>query len=410
MILGIGAAMLIGPLALGAVAKATDGEDVKDFASRGLTEEAATAAQKASGALDAVQVETGKETIPYLARTRGVPTAELDRELRHDYPAAGEFLAQWDVIGPRLSRLADAVSASVEEFRSVKVMPIAAAVWLLLAAGAAITAVAAVALWRDRDRAAANETRSASTGSRIFSPKMTQTSADNPALPPALRALIVVEAGVLAVAGIVPFFFPETGLRELPWESGPFNIRFIGAVYLASLAAVLFWQTSFRWAPGRVALLMVSVFTSLVLVVTLFYADRFDSTNPGTWIWFVLYVAIPVATGYVYLRLRNMPPAGARPTPPGMARLPAGHRDGARRLRRGSPHRPGERHRLLAVGGGRLPRAPLQRDHHHPGGGRAGDLPRGRPHRVAVRRRRPGGRRRLCDPRPGAGGSLRGHR
>jgi hypothetical protein len=142
------------------------------------------------------------------------------------------------------------------------------------------------------------------------------TRESNPALPSALRALIIVEAGVLAVAGIVPFFFPETGLEELPWESGPFNIRFIGAVYLASLAAVLYWQTSFRWAPGRVALLMVAVFTSLVLVVTLFYTDRFDSGNPGTWIWFVLYVLIPGATLYVYLRFRHLPPAVPNPTPP----------------------------------------------------------------------------------------------
>ncbi len=145
---------------------------------------------------------------------------------------------------------------------------------------------------------------------------MTRTHPANPALPPALRALIGVEAVVLAVAGIVPFFFPSTGLEELPWESGPFNIRFIGAVYLASLAAVLFWQTSFRWAPGRVALLMVSVFTSLVLVVTLFYADRFDSANPGTWIWFVLYVLIPAGSIYAYLRFRHLPPANPLPTPP----------------------------------------------------------------------------------------------
>jgi hypothetical protein len=121
---------------------------------------------------------------------------------------------------------------------------------------------------------------------------------------------------VLAVAGIVPFFFPETALEELPWESGPFNVRFIGAVYLASLTAVLFWLSSFRWAPGRVALLMVSVFTSLVLVVSLFYTDRFDSANPGTWIWFVLYLAIPAASIYVYLRFRSLPPADSHPTPP----------------------------------------------------------------------------------------------
>ncbi len=147
-ILGIGVAMMIGPLALGAATKATDGEDVKDFASRGLTEEAADAAQQASAALDALYLETNEETVPYLARPLGVPPAQ---ELsRRGYPAAGEFLARWDVIGPRLSRLADAVSASVEEFKSAKVMPIALPMWLLLAAGATISVGAGVALLRDR--------------------------------------------------------------------------------------------------------------------------------------------------------------------------------------------------------------------------------------------------------------------
>lgn len=127
--------------------------------------------------------------------------------------------------------------------------------------------------------------------------------------------MVVVEAGVLAVAGIIPFFFPETALKEMPWESGPFNVRFIGAVYLASLTAVLVWLSSFRWAPGRVALAMLSVFTGLVLVVSLAYTDRFDSVKLTTWVWFVLYVIIPIASIYVYMRYRRLPPANPNPTP-----------------------------------------------------------------------------------------------
>jgi hypothetical protein len=138
----------------------------------------------------------------------------------------------------------------------------------------------------------------------------------NPELATSFRWLVIVEAGVLAVAGIIPFFFPETALEEMPWESGPFNVRFIGAVYLSSLTAVLVWLTSFRWAPGRVALAMLSVFTGLVLAVSLGYTDRFDSAKLTTWIWFVLYFAIPIAAVYMYLRYRRLPPADADPTPP----------------------------------------------------------------------------------------------
>jgi hypothetical protein len=125
----------------------------------------------------------------------------------------------------------------------------------------------------------------------------------------------VIVAGVLAVAWIIPFFFPDTALEELPWDSGPFNIRFIGAVYLACLMAVLVSLSAFRWSPGRVILPMVSVFTGLILVVSLLYTDRFDSAKLGTWIWFVLYVIVPLSAIYVYLRFRSLPPADPSPTP-----------------------------------------------------------------------------------------------
>ena len=149
-ILALGAAMLLGPVLFGAPSKATDGEDVKDFASRGLTQQAADAAQQASAALDDLYLETREETLPYLAEAGGTSAAQLSSELNRTYPDAGEFMAQWNVIGPRLSRLADAVSASVTEFEEVKVMPIALPVWLLLAAGAALATGAGVALARER--------------------------------------------------------------------------------------------------------------------------------------------------------------------------------------------------------------------------------------------------------------------
>ena len=120
------------PLAFGAVGKAADGEDVKDFASRGLTSRAATAAQRASAALDGVVGEV---------RARG-----LDAGLQRDHPEAARFVAEWDVIGPRLNQLADSVSASVDDFEDAGEMPISLPVWLLLGGGLAVAGSAAIAL------------------------------------------------------------------------------------------------------------------------------------------------------------------------------------------------------------------------------------------------------------------------
>ena len=148
-ILALGGAMALGPLALGAFAKSADGEDVKDFASRGLTARAAGAAQEASSSLDALVKEANDHTLPYLAGREGIAERGLKQRLDRGFPSAAKFLADWEVIGPRLSRLADAVSQSVTEFKSAKKMPISFPVWLLSAAGLGMTLAAGGALFRE---------------------------------------------------------------------------------------------------------------------------------------------------------------------------------------------------------------------------------------------------------------------
>ena len=147
-VLAIGVVMAAGPVVLGGIAKATDGEDVKDFAENGLTDRAAIAAQDASGALDRLVIETEEEVLPDIAEAEGVSPEVVGEELDQRYPDAGQFLADWDVIGPRLALLADAVSASVEEFDSARKLPIALPVWVLIALGVAMGGFAGLALRR----------------------------------------------------------------------------------------------------------------------------------------------------------------------------------------------------------------------------------------------------------------------
>jgi hypothetical protein len=143
-----------------------------------------------------------------------------------------------------------------------------------------------------------------------------QSQESNPALPSLFRTVTTVEGFVLAIAGFYPFFFPHRALGDWPWLSGPFNMRFIGAVYLTSLVAVIVVLAVPRWAPGRVALPMLVVFTNLVLLLSLIYIGRFEFDRGGTWAWFVLYVVIPVSATYYWLRFRRLSPADPTPVPP----------------------------------------------------------------------------------------------
>jgi hypothetical protein len=140
----------------------------------------------------------------------------------------------------------------------------------------------------------------------------------NPLLPRLFRGVTTIEAFVLAVAGFYPFFFPHNALGKWAWISGPFNLRFIGAVYLTSLVAVLVVLSVPRWAPGRVALPMLVVFTNLILVLSLVYINRFEFDRGGTWAWFILYVAIPASATYYWWRFRSLAPADPTPVPPAL--------------------------------------------------------------------------------------------
>jgi hypothetical protein len=151
VMLVVGLLIALGPMALGGVGKSADGEDVKRFAENGLTEKAAVTAQSAWASLDAAVSEAELKVLPEIAAAQGLSDEELAEGIDGRFPAAATFLAEWHVIGPRLSRLADAVSASVADFESAKNLPIAFSVWLMVGSGLAMSIGAGLALLRGPD-------------------------------------------------------------------------------------------------------------------------------------------------------------------------------------------------------------------------------------------------------------------
>jgi hypothetical protein len=130
-----------------------------------------------------------------------------------------------------------------------------------------------------------------------------------PRLTRLLWGITVLEGIVLAGAGVLPFVFPGFSVLHAPWQTGPFNMRFVGAVYLASLVAVLSLLLNFRWAVARLALRMLVVFTTLVLLVSVVAAGQFYWHRPLTWAWFVLYLILPVNAAWHAWKYRGFPRA-----------------------------------------------------------------------------------------------------
>jgi len=137
----------------------------------------------------------------------------------------------------------------------------------------------------------------------------------NPKITPVLFIVTAVESAVLLVAGIGLLLFASAISPMWPWDLTPFNELLLGSAYSASLVATTVLVFRRRWAPARVVVPMIFVFTSIVLVVCLIYTERFDFSYWGTWVWFFLYIIIPANALFHIWLYRNLSAFNANPLP-----------------------------------------------------------------------------------------------
>jgi hypothetical protein len=137
----------------------------------------------------------------------------------------------------------------------------------------------------------------------------------NPPISALLRWVTTFESAVVLFAGIGLFFFLSLIAPIWPWTLTPFNASFLGAVYLTSAVAACILARIPQWSPARVIVPMILVFTAVVLVVSLLYLDRFILNSPSTWLWFALYIVIPLNSAYHIWLYRCLPPTDTRTLP-----------------------------------------------------------------------------------------------
>ncbi len=136
----------------------------------------------------------------------------------------------------------------------------------------------------------------------------------NPRITRLLRWVTALEVGVLVGAGGGLFLLPDVLGPVWPWALTPFNARFLGGVYLASLVSAAALAYVGRWSPARLVVPMIFTFTVIVLGVSVAYLHRFTQSTASTLAWFALYIVIP-ANALYHLRLygAQAPLDGARP-------------------------------------------------------------------------------------------------
>lgn len=133
-------------------------------------------------------------------------------------------------------------------------------------------------------------------------------SPDNPRIPAYLRFVTAIECCVVFMAASLLFFFPALAEKMWAWAIPPFNARFVGAIYSAAyLPLLIFWYSS-RWTPGRLVLLMIFVFTSLIMGVMIFHWDSFAWDRLSTFlIFWPLYFFLPINSIIFLIRSRTIP-------------------------------------------------------------------------------------------------------
>lgn len=125
-----------------------------------------------------------------------------------------------------------------------------------------------------------------------------------------LRAFTAAEWVVLVIAGAGAFFWPAQIRSLWPWDIAPFNAAFIGTIYLASVPAIGLVAWKGRWSPTRIVLPMLLVFTGVGAAASFAHAHQFQPARWTTWVWWFLYLSLPLNSAVHLWLYRGREPAG----------------------------------------------------------------------------------------------------
>jgi hypothetical protein len=145
-------------------------------------------------------------------------------------------------------------------------------------------------------------------------------------LLPGMRALLVVAAVLVFLAGVQLFVLTGRTDRYFAWTiSPPLTAAFLGGAYWSAVAFEAMAARARSWAEARIAVPSVFVFTTLTLVATVLHVDKFHlggefeaGTQAVTWAWIAVYAVVPVLMVVLYLRQQLLPGGD----PPRAVRLP----------------------------------------------------------------------------------------
>ncbi|MEO5881961.1 MAG: hypothetical protein ABIQ06_06055 [Caldimonas sp.] len=132
----------------------------------------------------------------------------------------------------------------------------------------------------------------------------------------AFRAYFVL-VGLFALwVGAWGYFVPAEVVRALPWPVPGLHARFIAAIYLAGLLAMLLALAAKTLAEVRIPIALAAVWTGMLFLVSMLHLEAFDFAKPQVWFWMGAYAVFPLWGAWLYFGRGAGAAATRRPADP----------------------------------------------------------------------------------------------
>ena len=109
--------------------------------------------------------------------------------------------------------------------------------------------------------------------------------------------------GLFAVwVGFWGYVIPAEVANALPWSAPPLHARVIGSLYVSG-TVFMFGSVFLRSKPAiDLSLAIATVWTGMLLLVSLLHWQAFDFSHTPVWFWFFAYIVFPITGGYLYVQ------------------------------------------------------------------------------------------------------------
>jgi hypothetical protein len=127
----------------------------------------------------------------------------------------------------------------------------------------------------------------------------------NAPISPAQRVFFAAVALLAVWVGAWAFLAPTRVDRALPWLVPPLHARFLGAMYLSGTTFMLGAIVARSWSSVRVVVPMISIWTGMLFIASLFHLSTFSWARPQTWVWFAAYLIYPLIAAWIAWTMRD---------------------------------------------------------------------------------------------------------